>query len=233
MMALFRGTLVAQLSAGCHSSTYRMADTEALTYLSASEAPDALRAWAGSRETWSDAWDGCERPEWLVLMATNAGFERAQLVAVACDVIERARRSTQRELPEAWSLAKGWSRGQVDGRTCWAAGFRANTTAKQANDPIGLAAAAAAFACDADADHGYYTSRAHASEAVRIISEHVDASTRDQLIAHIRRRLDGERVRRGLEQMARKETIPPPSAHDDVDEPQPVTPRTLFRIRRA
>lgn len=208
-----------------------MPDSEILAYLSTTDAPDALRSWAGTHETWSEAWESCDRPEWLVLMATNAGLERAQLVAIACDVIERARGATQRELPEAWSLAKSWCRGQVDGRTCWAAGFRANTTAKQSHDPFGLASAAAAFACDADADHGYYTSRAHASEAVRIIWEHVDERAQEQLMAHVRRRLDGEAVRVGLEQMARRETTPPPGESDDVE--RPVTPRTLFRLRRA
>lgn len=209
-----------------------MADPDVLAYLRSSEALDALRAWAESHETWVEAWESCERPEWLVLMATNAGLERAQLVAIACDVIERARGAVQRELPEAWSLAKSWCRGQVDGRTCWAAGFRANTVAKQSRDPFGLAAAAAAFACDSDADHGYYTSRAHASEAVRIMSEHVDEDVRDQLMAHVRRRLDGDAVRVGLERMARRETTPPPG-DDDSDIERPVTPRTLFRLRRA
>lgn len=207
-----------------------MPDSEVLEYISASEAPPALRSWAESSDSWLDAWENCERPEWLVLMATNAGLDRVQLVAVACDVIERARGALQRDLPEAWSLAKSWSRGQVDGRTCWAAGFRANTVAKQNNDPLGLAAAAAAFACDGDADHGYYSSRAHASEAVRIISEHVDAELRSQLMAHVRRRLDREQVRVGLQGMARRETTPPPS-ENDTDE-RPVTPRTLFRLRR-
>lgn len=160
-----------------------------------------------------EAWEGCGRPEWLIALATSAGVDRFALVAVICDVIERAHLAG--ELPEAFQLAKGWTRGQVDGRACWAAGFRAMELARRAPDShvriAARAAAAAAFACDAEADEGYYTSRGHAVEAVQIAASALDSNERSVLASHVRRRISAESVYRGLQGLAkRRSSVPPP-----------------------
>ncbi|MBX3248630.1 MAG: hypothetical protein KF901_15745 [Myxococcales bacterium] len=194
-----------------------MSASEASLLLAVGGLPEELQGWVASRP-FDEAWEGCGRPEWLVALATSAGVDRFALVAVICDVIERARLAT--ELPEAFQLAKGWTRGQVDGRACWAAGFRAMELARRAPDArvrvAARAAAAAAFACDADADEGYYASRGHAVEAVQIAASGLDANERSLLASHVRRRISAESVLRGLKGIAeRRSSVPPPGGESD------------------
>lgn len=198
--------------------------------------PEGLRAWASRHETFAETWAGCERPDWLLAMGVAAGLERGLVVAVACDCLERARGGSG--LPEAWSMAKRWTRGEVDGREAWAAGFRASADARRVVDLAERttlrAAAEAAFACDDEADDGYYALRAHAAEAARLAA--LLAPTRASALAsQVRRRIDGRRVLDGLEALAERETTPPPALSVDGDGaeplPPPVTPQTLLRLR--
>ena len=194
------------------------------------------QVWARSHGRFEDAWGSCDRPEWMVAMAIAAGLARPAVVAVACECIERAGRG--RSLPEALHIAKSWTRGSTDGRTCWAAGFRASSEAAAERAPavraLLQASAAAAFACDDEADAGYYASRAHAAEAV----QHAAALRVDERAAlsdYIRRRLSGVEVERGLLELARRATTPPPPAPEGPSTGsrplQPVTSRTLMRLR--
>src|ERR1700679_1141953 len=51
---------------------------------SISACPDA-RQWAGSR-TAKQAWDECERADWLLWWAARDGASKQQIVAVACEI---------------------------------------------------------------------------------------------------------------------------------------------------
>lgn len=136
-------------------------------------------------------------------------------------------------------MAKRWTRGEVDGREAWAAGFRASAAARAARSPrertVLQATAAAAFACDPEADDGYYAERAHAAEAVRLATL-LSPTRRCELAAHVRRRIEGGRVLGGLEALARRATTPPapfePAEPGDLERAAPaVTARTLLRLR--
>lgn len=197
-----------------------LSSDDSMMWLAVRELPDELQTWLAGHTSFEDAWTRCEHPEWLVALALSANIDRHVLVAATCDVIERAHLSAT--LPEAFQLAKGWTRGQVDGRACWAAGFRAAAAAKQTRDPnvriAAKAAASVAFACDTEADEGYYASRAHAVEAVQLAASRLPAHERASLANHVRRRISVELVRRGLEGLGRRRsTIPPP-----IDEDQPI-----------
>ncbi|MCA9616437.1 MAG: hypothetical protein KC586_26955, partial [Myxococcales bacterium] len=92
---------------------------ESVMWLAVRELPDDLQTWLEGQTSFEEAWALCERPDWLVALALSASIDRHLVVAASCDVLERARLTA--ELPEAFQLAKGWTRGQVDGRACWAA----------------------------------------------------------------------------------------------------------------
>ncbi|MEM9070936.1 MAG: hypothetical protein AAGE52_20670, partial [Myxococcota bacterium] len=226
---LFAGTAVASFSA--------KSMTPETPWLALSNLPEELRRSALSYASFQEMWTDCERPDWLVAMAVVAGVDRVKIVAVVCDCIERARGDLP--MPEAWTLAKNWSRGQTDGRTTWAAGFRAASEAREmkhaAQRQLMEACAAAAFACDEEADEGYYASRAHAAEAARLATL-IAGEKCAEMAAVVRRRIEGAVVQDGLESLARRDTTPPPekprSGEWDTARPRPVTPRTLFRIRR-
>lgn len=195
-------------------------DDDSVMWLALRELPDDLQTWLGSHGSFDEAWASCDRLEWLVTLALSASVDRHLVVAASCDVLERAK--LRAELPEAFQLAKGWTRGQVDGRACWAAGFRAAALAKSTTDLATRLAAKAtaslAFACDTEADDGYYASRGHAAEAVMLAASTLSANDRAALAQHLRRRIPLDSVRRGLEGLGRRRSsIPPP--HDELAPP--------------
>jgi hypothetical protein len=195
-------------------------DDDSVMWLALRELPDDLQTWLGSHGSFDEAWASCDRLEWLVALALSASVDRHLVVAASCDVLERAK--LRAELPDAFQLAKGWTRGQVDGRACWAAGFRAAALAKSTTDLstrlAAKASASLAFACDTEADDGYYASRGHAAEAVMLAASTLSANDRAVLAQHLRRRIPLDAVRRGLEGLGRRRSsIPPP--HDELAPP--------------
>ncbi|MCB9617145.1 MAG: hypothetical protein H6722_32345 [Sandaracinus sp.] len=207
---------------------------ESVMWLAVRELPDDLQTWLEGQTSFEEAWALCERPDWLVALALSASIDRHLVVAASCDVLERARLTA--ELPEAFQLAKGWTRGQVDGRACWAAGFRAAAAAKVASDAASRLAAKAsaslAFACDTEADDGYYASRAHAAEAVMLAATTIDSNERVRLAQHVRRRIPVEAVREGLEGLGRRRSSMPPPV-ESVDAAVHVRPNSEDSSVRA
>ncbi len=184
------------------------------------------------------AWRSCPRADWLVQLATSAGHPRESLVALACDLIEDVARHAGGSLgdgagPDAWRLAKQWSRGASTARECWASGFRASRTESPTH--LERACASVAFACDAEAALGYYAERGHAAESVRHATR--AATDTSGLATWIRQRLAVHDVRAGLMRRSVRGSIPPGNAPvlpaHDSERPRAISPSTLESLRRV
>jgi len=157
-------------------------------------------AWAADRDDLEAVWRECDRPDWLVALATRAGVERPVVVRAAGECVALAQSELGQAEHEAVALARRWAEGDAHGAACWAAGCRASQNARTAKDPrraaASRAAAAIGFACDADADDSYYASRCHAAEATGLASS---CAPNLRLAAVVRERIPFDRVRDALE----------------------------------
>ena len=140
-------------------------NTEFQSYLSSVGACRDAREWASDR-TAQQAWDECERSDWLIWWASKAGADKKVLVRLAC----KFARTTVPYLKvgelhplKAIEAAEGWCDGTV---TIEEVRLAMNNAA----DAAAHAAAAAAYAdADADADAA---AAAHAADA----AAHADAA---------------------------------------------------------
>lgn len=117
-------------------------------------------------------WGTCPRPEWLVHIALQVGVLRTPLVRATSDLVSTA--VSSRHAPDlrprrAVVTTLRWLAGRAPSSEAWAAGFAAMDAAETLEDELDAeaarAAACLAFACDDQADDGFYAHRAYAATA--------------------------------------------------------------------
>jgi len=117
-------------------------------YLESLSACPAARQWAGER-TAEQAWDQCERADWLLWWAALAGAEKKDLVRIACQIARTAlpclKKSELRPL-KAIETAEAWCEGKATPEDVRAAAASAASAAAYAADYAAYAAAYAAAA---------------------------------------------------------------------------------------
>ena len=129
--------------------------------LRAMHACSAAVEWAAAQPSYEQAWDACERPDWLFWLLGRTGCDRGLLVRAAC----ACARTVLRYVPAgedrprlAIEAAEGWVRGEVtvdEVRVARdAAAYAAYAYADAYAAYAAADAAAAAYAADAaDAAH--------------------------------------------------------------------------------
>jgi hypothetical protein len=137
-------------------------------YLSRLGACAESREWAGNR-TAREAWDECERADWLLWWATKAGVDHKQIVRAACQCARRALRFVAAgearplhciETVEAWCDGKATI---VEVRSARPAVCAAAYAAAYAAAAAAAAAADAAYAYAGYADAAYVCAAAYAA----------------------------------------------------------------------
>jgi len=137
-------------------------------YLKSVHACAEAREWAGDR-TARQAWDECERADWLLWWARRAGIARKTLVRIACACVRPALAyipAGELRPLRAIEAAEAWCEGRAtikQVRDAYAAAFEAAFAADAANSAA-AAYADAAYA-DAYADAAYADAYAAAAEA--------------------------------------------------------------------
>ena len=135
--------------------------------------PEEVAAWLlPFGEDLPRAWRACPRADWLVHLALHAGVGRTTLVHATAELVSAAvvaRRVPDLRVNRALVTTLRWLGGRATGGEAWAAGFAATDVAMGLEDPRDVAAARAAgclaFACDDEADPGFYAHRAYAAVA--------------------------------------------------------------------
>ncbi|MEM9188314.1 MAG: hypothetical protein AAGF12_04020 [Myxococcota bacterium] len=188
--------------------------------------------WARHQPDLRQAWERCDRGDWLLQIATRVAVPRRLVVqaAVDCAGMSLGRIPREEFRPRrALHLASAWVRGEASGSECWAHGFAAANAAGELEETTGsarandaaMAAACAAFACDADADCSYYAQRAHAAQAAFLAACAFD----DEVIrAHrlaasiVRDRVPFHAIHERIDSAVRDSELPPPgpTMHEDA-----------------
>jgi hypothetical protein len=127
----------------------------------------AAAAYAAEHTDPAEAWESCERGDWLLWLAARAGVDRRDLVRASCAV---ARRALQ-HVPEGESrpriaieTAEAWARREVTiAAVRGAAADAADAAAAYASAATYASAAAAAAAAAADAAAAYASAAADAA----------------------------------------------------------------------
>ncbi len=127
------------------------------------------------------AWRACPRADWLVHLALQLGVGRTTVVHAVSELVSMAvaaRRVPDLRVNRALVTTLKWLSGRALGAEAWAAGFAATDVSDDLTDPRDVAAARAAgclaFACDEDADPGFYAHRAYAAVAAAQADEALD-----------------------------------------------------------
>ncbi len=152
---------------GAQASEMEMKFADTLVELQACR--DA-RVWAGDK-TLSQAWKDCERGDWLLWLAAEAGVDRRLIVEAACRcaeaVIGLLPEGEERPL-RAIETARAWIRGEATLEEVWRASRAADAAADAAYAAYAAYAvayaadAAAAYAADAAAADAYAAGRSRA-----------------------------------------------------------------------
>ena len=115
--------------------------------------PEAM-AWLETQETPREAWDTCERPDWMIWLAVRRGIDRKVLVRIACDCA----RTALRFVPEG----EDRPRLAIETTERWLIG---EATIEEVRAARGAAYAAAYAADAADAAYAAYAAYADAADA--------------------------------------------------------------------
>lgn len=198
--------------------------------------------WAAMYADLGEAWEACPRGDWLLSLAALVGVPRRVLVQAACDcarLAQRYQRPDEVAPARAIDDAAGWAEGSRTSADCWASAFRTTSFARsiEASDArashAAMAAAAAAFACDGEADDRYYGTRAHAAEAALHAAAAYEGSSidahqicADYVRAHVQTEALLSRIRPAL-----KASEPPPPLDDDATEGAWFTAESAVRER--
>ena len=187
-------------------------------------------AWArrvGVR-TFADVWKASPRGDWLVRIALEVDVDRIAIVRAAATCAAAAIRSRTEDDPRperALRMAIRWTEGTASGADCWAAGFDANAAAdvllRKRSQHAARSAAAAAFACDWDADVAYYAERGHAAEAVVQAAPAIASSATDGhrvAVAIVRDAIPFRRVEAHLSAVLARSSFPPPLEESPRDQ---------------
>lgn len=174
------------------------------------------------------AWRECPHAEWLVHLALHAGVSRTTVVHAVAELVSAAiaaRRVPDLRVNRALVTTLRWLGGRALGGEAWAAGFAASDAAKGLTDDRDAAAASAAgclaFACDEEADDGFYAHRAYAAAAAAQATLALDAPE-----------LAAETIRSYVPLsvvLSRISERPPPIALEAIPEPNEPTPNPFFR----
>lgn len=128
------------------------------------------------------AWRECPNADWLVHLALHAGIGRTTVVHAVGELVSAAiasRRVADMRINRALVVTLRWLGGRASGTEAWAAGFAASDAAKDLVDDRDAATASAAgylaFACDEEADDGFYAHRAYAAAAASQAAIALDA----------------------------------------------------------
>jgi hypothetical protein len=133
------------------------------------------RSWAGNK-TAKEAWDTCERADWLLWWTARDGASRQDIVKVSCKIARSVVKLAKTPLAlEAIKAAEKWvksptTENQAAAREAARQAWRAADAADAA-----YAAAAAAAAADADADAVADVDAAAAAYAVAAYAAAADA----------------------------------------------------------
>ncbi|MCA9608482.1 MAG: hypothetical protein KC619_22915 [Myxococcales bacterium] len=130
------------------------------------------------------AWRECPHADWLVHLALHAGVGRTTVVHAVGELVSAAiaaRRVPDMRVNRALVVSLRWLGGRAGGTEAWAAGFSASDAAKTLADDRDAATASAAgylaFACDEEADDGFYAHRAYAAAAAAQAAIALEAPT--------------------------------------------------------
>ena len=120
------------------------------------EACDEAVSWLKSTDhaTLQEAWDGCERADWMLWLLDKLGAEQGLMVSLACDMADSVQHLWLARFPDddrpanAIRTARAWCEGQATREDCarasWDAGDAARAAWAAAGDAAGAAARAAA-----------------------------------------------------------------------------------------
>lgn len=126
---------------------------------------DEARKWLATNAhlSPSEAWEACERADWMLWLAAQAGVDRCAVVLAACDCAETSLHLATPDVQMAGALAlhlsREWAEGREDVETVRAAGTAAydadaHATTNAAYAAYAAAAAAAYAANAASGAHG-------------------------------------------------------------------------------
>ncbi|MCB9592462.1 MAG: hypothetical protein H6719_07000 [Sandaracinaceae bacterium] len=169
-------------------------------------------------EDLATAWRSCPRADWLVHIALQLGVGRTTVVHATAELVSAAvasRRVPDLRVNRALVITLKWLSGRALGSEAWAAGFSATDIADGLSDQRDAAAARAAgclaFACDDDADPGFYAHRAYAAAAAAHATVALDAvdDAADRVRSFVPLHLVLDRVA-DWEPPSRRERIPTP-----------------------
>jgi len=139
--------------------------------------------WMGDR-TLAQAWDDCERGDWLLWLCAKAGVDKKKIVLAACGCARLVLHLVAEDEPRprlAIETAEAWCRGEAtihDVKAAYAAAYAASAYAAYAD--AAYAAAYAAYAAYAGADAAAaYAAFADAAYADAAYAAYADAAFAD------------------------------------------------------
>ena len=141
------------------------------------DACSPARDWVGDK-TLAEAWQTCQRGDWLLWLAAKANIDRRLLVLAACDCAEPALVYVPagEDRPRiAIETARAWANGEATLEAVSAAAFAAADAADAAAD--------AAFAA-ADAANGAYKAAYAANAAADAAADAADDAAQAASLAH-------------------------------------------------
>jgi hypothetical protein len=148
--------------------------------------------WARTQESAQQAWDACERGDWMLWLLAKWNANRKKLILAACECARLALKYVPKgeERPlQAIEIAERWAKGQATLKEVESAAAAAYATASAADATTGAAYAAGAAATAADTPRAAIVAAAAAGYAAigaAAAAAYATASAADAAIGAVR-----------------------------------------------